>query len=235
LYSDIVYKTSDGDLMVKNPWDPNSTLSTAKIEFTKMFLMEINKDRFPKKTETELEMMAKRGDYDFFKLPLIKASNSGKAAQRTMFEAFKNRISRFLDPSYYKDKVSDFLSEEEEINYRKTEEVFKMNNMMDIGNGANRKAFMAKQLAKDPAYFEVDLENILLVHKQAYTIQREMDARMPIIKAAAFSLKMMGDYMGKDFTADFDTIEKTVRSKIKNESLIEGENKKVLAGITKDL
>ena len=235
LYSDIVYKTSDGDLMVKNPWDPNSTLSPAKIEFTKMFLMEINKDRFPKKTETELNMMAKRGDYDFFKLPLIKASNSGKAAQRTMFEAFKNRINRFLDPSYYKDKVSDFLSEEEEINYRKTEEVFKMNNMMDIGNGAGRKAFMAKQLAKDPAYFEVDLENILLVHKQAYTIQREMDARMPIIKAAAFSLKMMGDYMGKDFTADFDTIEKTVRSKIKNESLIEGENKKVLAGITKDL
>lgn len=235
LYSDIVYKTDDGDLMVKNPWDPNCSLSPAKIEFTKMFLMEINKDRFPNKKLAELEAMAKRGDYDFFKLPLINASKSGKAAQRTMFDAFKNRMKRFFDSSYYKDKVSDFLSEEEEINYKKTEEVFKMNNMMDIGNGPNRKAFMAKQLAKDPAYFEVDLENILLTHKQAYTIQREMDARMPIIKAAAFSLKMMGDYMGKDFSADFETIEKTVKSKIKNESLIEDGNMKLLAGVTKDL
>jgi hypothetical protein len=69
-----------------------------------------------------------------------------------------------------------------------------MNNMMDTGNGANRKSFMAKKLAQDPAYFEIDLENILLIHKQAYTIQREMDSRMPIIKAAAFSLKVMGDY-----------------------------------------
>jgi hypothetical protein len=58
LYSDIVYKLDDGDLMVKNPWDPNSGLSPAKVEFTKMFLMEINKDRFPRKSKTELEIMA---------------------------------------------------------------------------------------------------------------------------------------------------------------------------------
>ena len=31
--------------------------------------MEINKDRFPNKSEAELEVMAKNGDYDFFKLP----------------------------------------------------------------------------------------------------------------------------------------------------------------------
>jgi hypothetical protein len=73
------------------------------------------------------------------------------------------------------------------------------------------------------------------VHKQAYTIQKEMDARMPIIKAAAFSLKIMGDYQGTDFKADYKTIEDTVKSKIKNESLIEGENLKVIAGVTKDL
>lgn len=235
LYSDIVYKTDDGDLMVVNPWSSTCNLSPAKIEFTKMFLMEINKDRFPKLKQAELEAMAQRGDYDFFKLPLIKATASGKAAQRSIFDSLKTRIRRLFDKSYYKDKISEFLSEEEEINYRRTEEVFKMNNMMDIGNGPNRKAFMAKQLAKDPAYFEVDLEQILLVHKQAFTVQREMNARMPIIKAAAFSLKMMGDYMGKDFTTDFETIEKTVRSKIKNESLIEGDKKKVVAGVTKEL
>ena len=74
-----------------------------------------------------------------------------------------------------------------------------------------------------------------MIHKQAYTIQREMDARMPIIKAAAFSLKVMGDYTGNDFKNDYDTITKTVRSKIKNETLIEGENLKLVAGVTKDL
>lgn len=234
LYTDIVYKTQDGDLMVKNPWDPNCRLSAAKIEFTKMFLMEINKDRFPNKSEAELEVMAKNGDYDFFKLPLLKASRSGKAAQRSFWSSFKTRIKRLFDKSYYKDKVSDFLSDEAEIEYRKSEEVFKMNNMMDIGNGPNRKAFIAKQLSKDSAYFEVDLENILLAHKQAYTIQREMNSRLSIIKAAAFSLKMMGDYMGQDFSADYQTIEDTVRNKIKNESLIP-ENMKVVAGVTKEL
>jgi hypothetical protein len=62
-----------------------------------------------------------------------------------------------------------------------------------------------------------------------------MDARMPIIKAAAFSLKVMGDYQGTDFEADYETIEKTVKSKIKNESLIENPKLKVLAGVTKEL
>jgi hypothetical protein len=40
-----------------------------------------------------------------------------------------------------------------------------MNNQLDTGNGSGRKSFMAKKLAQDPAYFEVDLENILLIHK----------------------------------------------------------------------
>jgi hypothetical protein len=71
--------------MIKNPWDPNCTLSEAKKEFTKMFLMEINKDRMSSKTELELETLAKNGDYDFFKLPLLKASTSGKYAQKNMF------------------------------------------------------------------------------------------------------------------------------------------------------
>lgn len=235
LYEGIVYRTDDGDLMVKNPWDPNCGLSEGKREFAKMFLMEINRDRFPKKTQLELETMAKNGDYDFFKLPLMRASKSGRAAQRGIFDSFKQRIKRFKDASYYKDKISDFISEQEEAEYKQNEEVFKMNNMMDVGNGPNRKAFIAKKMAEDPAFFEVDLENILLAHKQAYTIQREMDARMPIIKAAAFALKIMGDYQGVDFEVDYDTIEKTVKSKIKNESLIEGEKLKVVAGITKDL
>lgn len=235
LYSDIIYQLADGDLMVKNPWDSSWNLSEAKKEFTKMFLMEINVDRFPNKTKAELEMMASKNDYDFFKLPLIPSSSPGRAAQRGIFDSFKNRIKRFTDASYWKDKISDFVSEEEESNYKSSEEVFKMNNIMDTGNGPGRKAFVIKKLAQDPAYFEIDLENILLIHKQAYTIQKEMDARMPIIKAAAFALKIMGDYQGSDFKADYKTIEDTVKSKIKNESLIEGENLKIVAGVTKDL
>jgi hypothetical protein len=95
LYTDIVYKTDDGDLMVKNPWDPKCQLSDAKKEFTKMFLMEINKDRL-NKTQLELEAMIKNNDYDFFKLPLVRASSSGKAAQRSVFDSFKHRMSKLL-------------------------------------------------------------------------------------------------------------------------------------------
>lgn len=236
LYTDIVYKTDDGDLMVKNPWSDSWNLGEGKREFTKMFLMEINKDRYPRKTQLELDTMAKNGDYDFLKLPLVKASKSGRAAQRGVFDSFKNRIQRLTDKSYYRDKVSEFMTEEQEALYSQSEEVFKMNNIMDIGNGPNRKAFLAKQLAKDPGAFEIDLENILLIHKQAYTIQREMDQRMPIIKAAAFSLKMMADYQGDEngFKADFETIQQTVRNKIKNESLIDNPKWRTIAGITKD-
>jgi hypothetical protein len=78
---------------------------------------------------------------------LIPSSSSGRAAQRGIFDSFKNRIKRFTDASYYKDKISDFVSEEEESNYKKSEEIFKMNNIMDTGNGPSRKAFMAKKLA----------------------------------------------------------------------------------------
>ena len=235
LYKGIVYKTDDNDLMVKNPWNSNCGLSEAKKDFAKMFLMEINRDRFPNKTEAELEAMAKRGDYDFFKLPLIRASKSGKAAQRSMWDAFKTRIKNIFNSQYYKDKVSDFLSEDDEAVYAQSEEIYKMNNMMDTGNGPNRKAFMAKKLSQDPAYFEVDLENILLAHRQAYTIQKEMDSRMPIIKAASFALKIMGEFKGTEFKADIKTIEDTVRTKIKNESMIKDPKMKVVAGVTKDL
>ena len=79
LYKDIVYVTNDKDLMIKNPWSTDWLIGDAKREFTKMFLMKINKDRYPNKSEIELEGMAKSGDYDFFKCPLIKASKSGKA------------------------------------------------------------------------------------------------------------------------------------------------------------
>jgi hypothetical protein len=34
-----------------------------------------------------------------------------------------------------------------------------------------------------------------------------MDERLPIIKAAAFALKTMGEFQGTDFEADFQTIE----------------------------
>lgn len=235
LYKGIVYKTDDNDLMVKNPWNSNCGLSEAKKDFAKMFLMEINRDRFPNKTEAELEAMAKKGDYDFFKLPLMRASKSGKAAQRNMLDAFKTRMKNIFNAQYYKDKVSDFLSEDDEAVYAQSEEIYKMNNMMDTGNGSNRKAFMAKKLSQDPAYFEVDLENILLAHRQAYTIQKEMDQRMPIIKAASFALKIMGEFKGTEFKADIKTIEDTVRTKIKNESMIKDPNMKVVAGVTKDL
>ena len=43
----------------------------------------------------------------------------------------------------------------------------------------------------------------------------------------------MGEFQGTNFDADFKTIEDTVRSKIKNESLIEGETKRKIAGVTK--
>lgn len=56
--------------------------------------------------------MAKNGDYDFLKLPLVKASKSGRAAQRGVFDSFKNRIQRLTDKSYYRDKVSEFMTEE---------------------------------------------------------------------------------------------------------------------------
>jgi hypothetical protein len=60
-----------------------------------MFLMEINKDRL-NKTQLELEAMIKNNDYDFFKLPLVRASSSGKAAQRSVFDSFKHRMSKLL-------------------------------------------------------------------------------------------------------------------------------------------
>jgi hypothetical protein len=45
----------------------------------------------------------------------------------------------------------------------------------------------------------------------------------------------MGEFKGTEFTADIKTIEDTVKSKIKNESLIKNPKMKVLAGVTKEL
>ena len=45
----------------------------------------------------------------------------------------------------------------------------------------------------------------------------------------------MGEFKGSKFEADIKTIEDTIKTKIKNESLIKDPKMKVVAGITKDL
>jgi hypothetical protein len=65
LYNGMVEYTSDEDLRFINPWK-NNKLNTTQQEYLKFIILEINKDRYPNLSETQIQQKINNNDVEFF-------------------------------------------------------------------------------------------------------------------------------------------------------------------------
>lgn len=96
-----------------------------------------------------------------------------------------------------------------------------MSNMFDAGQGTNR---IEKIKSEGIQNLEHNLETLLLKHMFAYSVQQNMDAVFPMIKAAMVHITSEGAMRNKPFSDDIEYLEDYIKNKILNQSIIDPKN-----------
>lgn len=228
LYNGMTEYTADGDLRFINPWK-NNKLNTAQQDYLKFIILEINKNKYPNLSETQIQQKINSNDIEFFQVPLIEASFASKVNTEGWTGWFKNKCKRlskiFRSKEAFKkamaDLQSEYLSDAEEQTHKSDEEIFKATNLMDQGNGEYRKDIIHKKISEfGEGFFERDLESILSSHIWAYSTQEALEDRMPLLKAAYTALAVMGNEQNYDFENDEKFFQEFVANRINKQSIV---------------
>ena len=228
LYNGMTEYTQDGDLRFVNPWKSNK-LSQAQSDYLKYIILEINKNKYPNLTEEQIQEKIDSNSIEFFQVPLIEASFASKVNTEGWLGWTKNKWKRLQRVFGSKESMkkaledlqSEYLSDEEEQLQKSDEEIFKVTNLMDQGNGNRRKQIISDKIARfGEGFFERDLESILSTHIWAYTTKDALEDRMPLLKAAYISMAIMGNEQNYEFSQDAEFYQDFVANRINKQSLI---------------
>lgn len=226
LYSNMYYEFN-GDLYFKDPWDPNSELTDDEREFLMFAIKVINGDRFNCKTEEDFKNAQENDYYGFFSVPLAEGTTQSKISVKGLLNTTKG-ILRSYSPKHYietlKRKIDGYLTEDESVKSAKRGERWEMLNMFSASNDFNsRKKLIAKVTTDHPdlglAFFERNLETLLLKHRFAYSQKEHIDKVFPTIKAGMLHLSMQGVIMNDKFEEDIQYLSDFIKAKIFNLSI----------------
>lgn len=225
LYNGMTKYTEDGDLVFENPWK-STTLSEYKKDFLKKAILEFNKNVHPDWTEQVVQDKINLEDREFFQVPLMSASNASKINQDGFIGYIKNKLRPFSSKeniiNWLKDIQSNYLTDDIDKQQSIDGEIFQALNRMDAGYGPDRVNIIKELRNKyGDSYFERDIEKLLGAHIMAYSAQKAMQNRMPLIKAAYISLAVMGNMQGQDYSIDEKFIKQYVQSRINSLSIVD--------------
>ena len=223
LYKRLIKVNSDGDIVFTNLDDPK--LFKEERDFLEYALDIINKNRFPDKTDEELEELKKSGDISYYRVPLAKGDLESELAVKGLFESLKDRLRNF-NPKVIAQKVHDISSEmdkvdQEEDDAKRIEQaskLFELGVEFDTGEGNSRLDYIKQKGGL--SYFETNLETLLLKHIFEYSVKNNMNKVFPTMKAAMAHLAIQGANQNRVFNNDLQYFSDYVTSKIKNESII---------------
>lgn len=225
LYMDMYEETADGNFLFKNP----SRLQGAKRKLLEYALQEINSRRFPDKTQEELDRMRDNGSIEYYEVPLAIGGSDSVASTQGMLSMLRAKLS-YLNPTTAFERaqkkvqgVYEKLYESDEDTETKSQLLYKMSNMFDAGQGTNR---IEKIKSEGIQNLEHNLETLLLKHMFAYSVQQNMDAVFPMIKAAMVHITSEGAMRNKPFSDDIEYLEDYIKNKILNQSIIDPKNQK---------
>lgn len=221
LYTNM-YEWRDDDVYFKDPWNNSNDLLESEREFLKYALPIINKNRFGKKAD-QVRFDAPN---KYFRIPICEGDTSVKAAKDGLLEAFKDRLKGWnpkIALQNARAKAGEFFDKDVEAEFNKNqknaENLFKMTNMFDWGEGPNRARLVKR------GKYELNLETLLLKHQFAYIMKDRIDAVFPLIKASMIHLTtqafMNQNSEGKPFVNDLKYAEDYIKNKIRNESIID--------------
>ncbi len=223
LYSNMYRTTSNGDWLFKNVKD--SSLSKAEKDMLEFCLWDINKNRFPFKTDEQLEEMKNSDDVQYYRVPLTFGDFASKVSEDGMMSALKNRL-KGLSPKEYARRMRERAEgiqrvEEQSASMKKEQDntdLFEMGVQFDRGEGTDRIDIIKK---RGLGYFEHNLETLYLKHRFQYLVKEEMDKVFPMMKAAMIHLIQQGNNQNTVFENDLKYLKDYINNKIKNKSLID--------------
>lgn len=225
LYMDMYEETADGNFLFKNP----NRLQGAKRKLLEYALQEINSRRFSDKTQEELDKMRDNDAIEYYEVPLAIGGSDSVASTQGMLSMLRAKLS-YLNPTTAFERaqkkvqgVYEKLYESDEDTETKSQLLYKMSNMFDAGQGTNR---IEKIKSEGIQNLEHNLETLLLKHMFAYSVQQNMDAVFPMIKAAIVHITSEGAMRNKPFSDDIEYLEDYIKNKILNQSIIDPKNQK---------
>lgn len=221
LYKDMTYMDTNGNFMFKRVEE----LATQEEKNLLTYVLNtINKNRFPFKTDEQLQEMKSRGDEQYYQVPLCVGSAESQASVGGMLDMFKSRLT-LLNPKEAIKRAQDKIeginraeeTSENERDLRRSAELFEIGVGFNRGEGADRLDYIK---SKGENYFEHNLEVLCLRHSFAYSVKYNMDKVFPMMKAAMAHLANQGSMQNIEFKNDIQYLKDYIINKIKGESII---------------
>lgn len=211
--------TQGGDFLFENP---NNLEGTEK-ELLLYTLKTINRNRFPKLLDEELQRMQDNDDVNYYRVPLAIGGEDSIASSRGLLGALRAKLS-YLNPKVAFEKTREklegiFNSDEDLERQQKSELLFRMHTLFDGGEDTSKR--LEKLSEKGVDYFEHNVETLLYKHIFAYSTKNNMDGVFPMIKAAMIHISTQGAIQNHPFNQDLHYLSNYIKNKIYNQSIID--------------
>lgn len=234
LYKNMMHMTEDGDLV----FTYTDQLHGTEQEFLKFALKRINMDRFPTKSEKELDEMEKSHSIDYYRVPLARASyldqkdayikmkadkdGTLKEYHTSLWGSIKNMLKSLSPKNALKElreKVEGVFVEDDG-KFKSANDLFRISSMFDANEptvGSNTVQDRLDNIAvHGTGYFEQNLEKLLMQHMYSYTAKERINAIMPEVKSGLAFLINMGNTQNIHFGNDVKYYENYIVNKMKN-------------------
>ena len=216
LYSNMYEETPDGDFLFKNP----DRLQGTEREFLEYALYIINKNRYPDKTEEELQNMKNSNDVKYYRVPLALGGLDSVASTQGMLATLRAKLSYLFPKVAYEraqKKLEGIFNAEEQKASSSSQVLYQMANYFDGGESDSR---IDKIKSEGIQNLEHNLETLLLKHIFAYSVKDNIDAVFPVIKAAMIHISQQGAMRNLEFSNDIEYLKDYIKNKIQNKSIV---------------
>lgn len=211
-----------GDFRFKNLNDP--TLIKEERDLLQYVLRLINKNRRGL-SDKQCQIEEDNNTAEYYRVPLLRGGEESRVNVDGLLFTLKNKL-KSLSPLRIQEDFSNKMqgigyAEENDQLLKANSDLFQMQTMFDWGETSDRQNIINKIVSENGyGYFEHNLETIALKHYFSYSMKNNINKVFPIMKAALAHLAYQGFVSNKYFKNDIDYVEKYIRNKIKNESII---------------
>lgn len=234
LYMDMYDKSSD-DLLFLNPWDYSNNLTPEERDFLKFAILKINDNRIknfdPSRIEEEIKLDPKK----YLRVPLVKGDLSSEVAVRNGWLEFIKARFAMLSPNRLMNRLKERYDVEANglwntQKYQK--EVLDRGQFWQALNDFDatekdegyRLKLLGSEALGGKAYFEHNLETLLLKHTSAYKMSEELNNIFPVLRALTLHLNLQGSILNESFQHDMEYILNYIKNRIHNRSIENRDN-----------
>ena len=216
-----MYDKNSKDLLFVNPYEDPS-LTPEERDFLIFALLKINSNRYSDFDPKQLEINIKKNPQKYLKVPLIKGDMASEVAVRDGWLDYIRHRFMLLMPSKLKARLDKMANNLQDTKYENNWEAI---NFFDATDNEGEKALKTREnLITDnslggKAFFEHNVETLLLKHTSAYKMAEELNNIFPVLRALTINLNLQGTMVNKAFKNDLEYIMKYIKTRIHNQPI----------------